>query len=382
MNIIKMIVVSTSIFLLVSSNLHASDAQEQLHKAIVNNSPEQIKTAIEAGADINMGIGQQPPLLLAVLLDAYDAVKVLIANGANPNITYSGQPLALYLMLQKGTQQRMAPLLFNSNEIKLSQSDKDIAINYLSNNRGSIELLQKLGYDVQSNFNNADLTKNWWYLSLKPESGMNWLALVNAGANVNQEFIESDGSTWTPLLIAINNEMNRYNTQKGRWNGVNTGLIEGLLRKGANINKTANPKPVTTIFKKSEQSPLSYALIIADKVFVHMTRIVEFLINKGASVEQALSLAIKSGFPVNDQILFASSTNQPFKSFLYWAVENNQKKLVQELIEAGADVNQPSQPWYENPDKNLRTSHTPLKVALLKGYGDIIKILMDHGAHV
>jgi ankyrin repeat protein len=60
-------------------------SQDILHKAILNNSIEEIRKAILAGADVNYIKDGKNPLFLAVALAQTNIVELLLENGAKPD---------------------------------------------------------------------------------------------------------------------------------------------------------------------------------------------------------------------------------------------------------------------------------------------------------
>ena len=58
--------------------LHGQQPQEMLHKAILNNSAEEVRNAVLAGADVNNGKDGKLPLLWALLLKCCNAFEALV----------------------------------------------------------------------------------------------------------------------------------------------------------------------------------------------------------------------------------------------------------------------------------------------------------------
>jgi ankyrin repeat protein len=67
--------------------LHDKKAKDMLHKAILNNSAEDVRKAAQAGADIDNDKGGKAPLLLALSLQCYVAFSELIKLGAKVDVT-------------------------------------------------------------------------------------------------------------------------------------------------------------------------------------------------------------------------------------------------------------------------------------------------------
>lgn len=356
-----------------------STAQETLHSAIVNNSSADIVKAIQQGADVNMGIGNQPPLLLAVLLGKNEPVKTLLNNGANPNINYLGKPLVIYVIKMPNFQ--LALSMLNKN-ITLTENDKSEIINYIlfqmpyGLTDTTLNIIKKLGYDLRINFNSLDLTKNKWYSLLFNNFGHLTLVspgdisiFLNNGANPNQIFTLSDNTTWTPLLLVMNNYFKAYNKN----NVVNASYLQAtqtaitvLLNNGADINQQTTPGE-----PGKKESPLSYALS-NDK----SGEIIDFLIKKGASLD-AIKLFLNNGGSPNVKLTLENYA-KPF-TLLLLSVEKNQPQLVKMLIDAGAYINESYSKGPFDP-VSLGQNYTLLQFTITKGYGDIINLLIEHGA--
>ncbi len=58
---------------------------DALHAAILNDSAEKIREAVNTGANVNQEINDKSPLLWAVLLNRYNAIETLLQLGAKPN---------------------------------------------------------------------------------------------------------------------------------------------------------------------------------------------------------------------------------------------------------------------------------------------------------
>lgn len=338
--------------------------QELLHQAITNNSVEDVKKAIQAGANVNQGIGNQPPLLLAVISEKYKAAEELLNNGANPNITYKQKPLFMQLI---GPNKLEMANLFLNKALNLSDQQKQEAINLLLNqpyelDDNVIKALNKLNYNIATNFNDPDLNKNKWYRLLVKHSmgtrqgvpfghaGLPGSHLVSFfiknGANSNQIFTLPDNSTWTPLLLIVDSYMqasNQGNINEGHYQSETKKILSILLDAGANINLQATPD-------NNNETPLSLALKSDTK-----GEIIQFLVKKGASVDQAINLFLQNGGSPQKEILY------PKRTLIYWAVENNNPQAVQLLINAGA-----------HKDNKI------LQFAISKGHSQIIELLMPN----
>lgn len=271
----------------------SSSPSDMLHKAILNDSAEEINRAVATGASLNHEKDGKSPLWWAVLHKKFIAVKtllecgaatnedlidlaikqgmikaaVLIAQtfGANLNADYSGNTL-----LQHATKNNdyEAVLLLIKTGVNISGytaittyagANRNIMEGAVEYNQ-SLELIQSL---LDSGFNVNDM----WNISggslpLVLYSSADILRLViKNGGNVNHVFESKyeKNSTWTPLFGAIRHG--------------NKMTVKILLDAGANINQQANPYPNR---QKSPLTPLAFALSLKQ------VDIVELLLERGA----------------------------------------------------------------------------------------------------
>jgi hypothetical protein len=356
-----------------------SSSQEILHQAITKGSIKDIKKAIQDGANINIGIGEVPPLLVAVLLGEDIAAQELLNNGANPNISYLNRHIVFQI---KNLELKS---LFLKKGLTLSDKEKqdiiDSIICNISNNPGQkyFEMLKILGYDIKNSFTSSDLTKNSWFNALvkHPMNHRNGRSItysdlpsleyiklfITNGANPNQIFILPDGTTWTPLLLIIDNYLaahKRGAINESYYHTATNNLLRILLDGGADINQVANP-----ISKDKSESALSLAFAEEGQVInrhpLNLDFIILFLIQKNAAVEEGIRLYLENGGSPNKAINF--SFMGPM-SFMAWAVENNNTKVVKLLLGAGVTVDQGF-----------------LVKALAKGNADMIKLIMESIKH-
>lgn len=347
-------------------------AQEFLHQAIVNDSGEDIERAIKLGADINNGIANQAPLLMAILLGHKKAIDKLLKYDVDPNIVYQQKHIIFTLL--KSWDMALILDLFKKGA-NLSKKEKEEVVSYImigspfQLNEDAILVLKKCDYNISVNFNSTDLAVNKWYnLLVKHNAGTHKdkpvgyavlpsLQMVELflkyGANPNQLFILSDGTEWTPILLALENY--RYAAESPVNMTMLINMLKALLINGANINQAAK------ISVDHEESPLSYALKYDDNGFL-----IDFLVKQGASIEMALDLFLKNGGSPT-KMLKDPLKYGPF-SLLWWAVDHNNPKAVQLLIDAGV----------KNTAQTIADKSSPLNLAITKRYDEIIKILMSN----
>lgn len=363
-------------------------AQQYLYNIITNEHSNQssINSAIQQGADINAPINGQYPLVLAVLMNHSKVVTGLINNGANVQMNYQHYPLAFYA-IKKSYFEVADALIAKGAPFAGSINGRDVfthiamIANTFTNQQyqevnAALKLLatiSKTGYDTAQSLRAKDLAHNPWYIALKDNNQKMISFFLNQipydyhklanHADPNSVFTFSDGSSLTPLLIAIDNYVNISKTQS---NLPDTKAFEDLIKAGAQLDQKAKP------FDKKEHTALSYALINnADGMLI------DFLLKNKASWQEAITLLLQNGFSPNYAI--------PYKSYnfkiplLLKAIAQKNYLSVKKLVEAGADIDSPHEVRLDLQfgDKKL---FTPLQAAIKIGDADIINYLIQKGA--
>lgn len=287
--------------------LRFSSPQDMLHQAILNDSADEIKHALQAGANVNLGKNGKSPLLSAILLKRSKAVGALLELGAavdnslishavklgeiksavliakrcgtDINAVYSvpGWPNHKFtlaqLALRKDDLETFLVLVKNGADFPDKNDDmtscpssvhgqslKDIVLyNLYPGNKSidiALELLQEM---VRRGYNINDLwfPDNMGSLGGGVYQNKNALIfLIKNGANPNYIFERKQAGSYIPLIGAICSG--------------NKEAIKILLDAGADINQKANP------YNQGLQTPLSFALSR------YRADIVEFLLERGA----------------------------------------------------------------------------------------------------
>lgn len=244
------------------------DAQNLLHKAILNDSAEEVRSAVLAGANVNAGKDGKAPLIVAVALKRSRAIDELINCGADVNVKYSGRSLVHYSAISDDIKSVILLVKNGANfsgNLDQTRNIMDYAIL-----RNSLELAQELinhGWDISNatdgyvggNSLNAKITNVLWLAIPRGSAAMVRLFIAN-GANPNQIIYSSGhrGASWTPLLIAVDM--------------ANKETVNILLDSGADINQKASP------FRHQIEthSPLSLAIQLGK------SELVELLMMRGA----------------------------------------------------------------------------------------------------
>lgn len=243
---------------------------DRLYKGILNDSAEEIKQSIQAGANINQVKDGKPLIVLAILLKKSNAVKALLEYDINVNTVYLGKKILHHAMNLGDIQSSILLLKKGADFVGSLEENKNIMDAAIESN--ALELVQELinrGWDIHNSIESYEsyskgkhLTNIWWNIIKHEGSKKELLSLfLNNGLNPNQVICHAGkkkGASWTPLLLAIE----RHNLT----------AIKMLLEAGADINKKACPH----YFKVEQHSPLSYAITVKNPA------IIDFLIQRGA----------------------------------------------------------------------------------------------------
>ncbi len=308
-----------------------------------------------------------PLLALMIIMHNVEAIELLLKYGATPNVVLnknqslldfcviSGNLEAVKLLLKykvdlSFTITEENPfwfLLFSKQLLKLTIPENEHEFVFEDFNKHNFEMAKLLiehGVNADNILQNAIMT---YLTDTKKEV-----------ANIeNSDFSPSDKIIFTLL------ELNMFD--------VKLKTIKFLLENGANINidyKEPTMHPLYLAVKK-ENLPLVKLLVqYVDDVNIYKDHNKTFslffdaLKYRNYEIIEAL---IKHGANINEVILYITP--------LFYAIYNNDMKLVQMLIENGADVNQ-----------NVKSYKTmsPLLYAVKFNYIEIAKLLIENGANI
>jgi ankyrin repeat protein len=273
-----------------------------LHEAILNDSAEEIRNAIQVGADINLGKDGKAPLWWAILNDKYTAVKTLLEFGASTDES----------LLQFAMQRTLI--------------------------RSAILIAQKLGRNLDAITHEG---KTLLQLAVSNHDYEAVLLLINAGSHVSgYESIDFSGCLVTLMerIVMCLNGCNEKTCIE---------LIQKLLDRGFKINEMWN-------LTRSDIRSAVY------------------------NNETVLKLIIKNG--ANPNYVFEQKCCFPslFWTPLYKAINDNNKQVVEILLNAGANINQMAN--LSSVYRTLKGISTPLSFAIYHGNKDIIGLLVERGA--
>lgn len=369
--------------------------QDLLRKAIMNDSAEEIKKAVNVGAIVNFEDSSKAPLLHAFLSRKNKAAEALLNAGANPNITFQGIKLVHYFILSG--QHRNALLLIKYGADYSGNVDaKQDAFNFVLNNfnggfyRGGtwsgdvgsdilLEAFLKAGSDLNPFLATNDLSKNLWYQSVLNDLKVDIKHIppisffVKHGANVNQIFQENNGTSWTPLLMAIDDYFKKISTKAAYQ--YDTKIIDELIKLGANVNQTASPIKAGNL-----QSPISYTLLKGDSYT--RSRIVQILLDKDGNWAGGIELFLQGGGDPNSTI---NTIENGTWTLLGFSVNKQDVQAVKALLKAGGLPNNFNEPYpgrrvgFDEHASLRGRRFNSLAHALNKHNSEIIELLIQYG---
>ncbi len=249
------------------------DTQELLYQAILKDSADDIRDAINAGADVSLERDGCPPIFQALILKKSNAVKELIEQGSDINITFLNHGL-VYNALKTNDYESAFLFIKNGADFSEKTDGKADLLCYALSRSGVIplKLIQAFidhGYDVCKNRCDWFESPLYWAItSLNSFDLPTIKLLLENGANPNQIIDEFKISS-TPLLRAI-----YFGADSAGYLNRGIEVAKVLLDYGADINQKATPDRGT----KGIQTPLSYAINLGH------SSMAEFLLSHGASL--------------------------------------------------------------------------------------------------
>lgn len=346
-----------------------------LHEAVKVGNPELIDLMIVNGANINArDQSGKTPLDYAMLIPNQSVVNSLVLNNAPIEIQH----------IDRAIQLEQSDVL----EVLLVNSDKAPAALYSALTRGKtdmfVEILETYNVEIDNSvFNYAVDKRNNEIAEVVMNKGIN-LSLATDYAiskNANQ-IIESlliaGGDANKVLGYAVNKRNHSlaestitvYNADPNPFVATaidknDMKLLDMLLNNGADANKGmahAVTKKNVVIVKKLLDNSADPNSQIKQATKAKSFGMVEAMIDAGADA----NLGIKEAIDLNETriaiLLLDSGADGSAKEYIIKACENSNEKLVEKLIEKGADAN------------------NGMKIAINKNSTGIVNKLIDAGA--
>jgi ankyrin repeat protein len=336
----------------IADMLLGKGAELSIHVAAILGNIEAIKSFVETGTSIDIIDSRGfTPLHYAVIERQYDAVKFLVAEGANVNVeeiwpfgtplhfaVENGDKEIVELLAAAGADvnaRRRRPAGDSPLHSAIKGSYNDI-ISILASHGADLNMKDNSGQiplDIAISQKRRDIVRLLLakgakvpsiHTAAKTGSVEAITEFLKKGANIN----EKDSSGLTPLHIATSGDSKE--------------VAEFLLAKGADVNAKDN----------GGYTPLNYVIWNRNKNEVTLqVDMVELLLEKGADTNvRSLSLGYTS---------------------LHWAILMWNQELIELLMAAGADVN-----------AKAKAGETPLDVAAYQGPTAIGELLLKKGAEI
>ena len=356
---------------------HADASHHPLFTAIKEGRPDQVRTLMAKGADVNLRVPSgSTPLMYAADGDKLEIVRLLLKSGADVNAKNGSNNTALIYAVIKGHEGVVHELLKSKADVNVKNMAKGDALIYavLSKKAKVVSALLKQGAKPNDKYDDEKSA-----LMMAVEAGSLDIAklLIVRKADVNAV----DKDQMTALMIAC---------EKG-----DADLAALLLKAGADINKKSkygdtalskaiaakNVRIVKTLVKHSghfdRREALFAAVIAGDREIVNLLLTKEADVNmRGFGGGTLLMLAadgdlalvkylVEKGADVNLQ-------DDHGNTALMKAVESYQEanvSIMQYLIGRGADVNTAN-----------HKGETALILAVKRGNADMVSLLVEKGS--
>ncbi|XP_044588198.1 putative ankyrin repeat protein RF_0381 [Cotesia glomerata] len=349
----------------VSVNFATESGELALHSAINSNNFKLAEKLINLGADVNLmrcteGAFQNcTPLHIAVEKKNTEMVKLLLRHNASVNVQHV-TPVLTKAVRKKSFE--LVELLINAGadlnpENKLG---KPLHMAIATNNYNMVQHLIELGADVNGISRNRTALET----AVKRELTEIIKLLLENGARVHDckdgysvlcRAIEIDNFKIVELLINAGADLNPLGcctapllwaiTQK------KSKLIEFLISRGANVNIIGPVEKYNLL--KGNFSALQLAVMMDEinvvKLLLKNGANMNLIIDNNAFADDSLTVihyAIEFKYEEelklffnNEEIDVNARTKIKHESLLHYAVKYSQRKIIEKLLEAGADIN-------------------------------------------
>ena len=328
---------------------------EAIRKTGTSLQEEMVKIFLANGVNVNKLDCEEEDtaLICAVRKENIDLVRLLLANGADVNVTNHWGDTALMWAIEVENVELVQLLLDNGADVNAREKNGVTAL-LLAANEEKTEMVKFLlanGADVNVADDNG-MTALMWTVEAGNEEFVQFL-LAN-GADVNALHVdEKTGAGQTALMVAVDNGF--------------TDMARLLLENGADVN-AAVPNGVTALFGAAAKGDtVLVRTLLANGADVNvadkngMTALMWAVARRNAGLALVL---LENGVDVNAETKNGCTA-------LMWATKEEKTEIVQLLLENGADVNV--------ADKNEMTA---LMWAVVKNSVELVETLLANGADV
>lgn len=144
-----------SIIILLALLNHSCTNKDPFTDAVLNGDVDQVKLFLDKNRDPNQNdsIGR-PLLIVATILDNSEMVELLLSHGANPNISFKGDPAIMFSVTQIKCSEKILESLLragaNPNYTDPADSSTPLLLSAASGNPKCFKMLLKAGADIHA----------------------------------------------------------------------------------------------------------------------------------------------------------------------------------------------------------------------------------------
>jgi ankyrin repeat protein len=277
-----------------------------------------------------------------------EMVEILLDNGADPNIQNKEDTSVLHIPILNNNKEMLLLLIKNSKEKVNINIKADLGITplHLACFYGYIELVKELvKYGAKVN-EESDLGAKALHIICKRNSndnkGKNDLEIVKylVDNNATLEQISKDG-------ISISNDLNKLEEDIKEY-------LENKLKERSN--------------KKEEEMESERYSTMSQK---ELGELIDKYLDSGEyeKIDKIRGYLKECRLKMNEDILGLDGIDEDGWTRLMYACNNNDKKLVEELLKKGADV-------------NIGSDFYPIHISVLNNNIEILKILIKYDADI